>query len=349
MLTDTLRNLVFFVALLGGVVTVHELGHLIAALACRVRIDEIGLGLPPRLARLGKIGSISITLNALPVGGFVRPAGEFDAGTRGGLAAATPRARLAILSAGAAANLLLALSLLTAGFATGWPDQVELISVSPGSPAEAAGLRPGDILTGANGRSVHAAGELRDMLNANSGVPVSLEFERDSIHLSTVLTPREYPQAGEGPAGFTSRGVIVRYPPLTAVGRAGEEIGQLVQSTVLLLLDLVRGVRLTDDVRLTGPIGMKQASDRALENAVTWDEPFPVIYLAAWLSTIIGLTNMLPLPALDGGRIVFVLLEAIRRKRISDRLEKWVHAAGWAGLLLMLVVLTVQDLLHPLF
>ena len=98
--TDTLRHLLFFIGLLGGDVIVHELGHLLVALACRVRIDEVGLGLPPRVVRLGKLGSINFTLNALPLGGFVRPAGEFDAGVRGGLAAASPRSRLAILAAG---------------------------------------------------------------------------------------------------------------------------------------------------------------------------------------------------------------------------------------------------------
>jgi regulator of sigma E protease len=349
MATDTLRNLLFFIGLLGGVVFVHELGHLVAALMCRVRIDEVGLGLPPRVCRLGKLGSISFTLNALPLGGFVRPAGEFDADVQEGLAAAGPASRLAILSAGAAANLFLALSLLTAGFATGWPDQVEVTSISPGSPAETAGLLPGDILVHADEQPVHNAGELRDLLASSPGVPVTLEFERRSILETTTLTPRVSPPSGEGPAGFASRGVVVTYALPTALRRGVEEIAKLVQRTAGLFADLVRREPLPSDVRLTGPLGMKQASDKALENAVAWDEPFPVIYVAAWLSTMLGLTNMLPLPALDGGRLVFVLVEVLRRRRISDQVEKWVHAAGMAGILLLLFVLTVQDVLQPLF
>ena len=226
---------------------------------------------------------------------------------------------------------------------------MEVTSISPGSPAESAGLRPGDVLIGADGRSIHATGELRDLLASSSGVPVALELERDAVHMNTVLTPRESPPAGEGPAGFTSRGVIVRYPLPVAIRRAADDIGRLVQRTVVLIADLVRGERLPDDVRLTGPIGMKEASDKALENAVAWDEPFPVIYLAAWLSTMIGLTNMLPLPALDGGRSAFILLEGLCRKRASDRVEKWVHATGMTGILMLLVALTEQGLLHPLF
>jgi regulator of sigma E protease len=349
MATDTLRNLLFFAGLLGSVVIVHELGHLVAALMCGVRIDEVGLGLPPRVRRLGKLGSISFTLNALPLGGFVRPAGEFDADVQGGLAAAGPASRLVTLSAGAAANLLLAVCLLTTGFATGWPDQVEVTSISPGSPAETAGVRPGDILVYADEQPVHNAGELRDLLASRAGAPLALEFERSSVLQATALTPRVSPPSGEGPAGFASRGVVVTYALPTALRRGAEEIGRLVQRTAGLFADLVRGEQRAGDVRLTGPLGMKQASDKALENAVAWDEPYPVIYVAAWLSTMLGLTNMLPLPALDGGRIVFVLIEIIRRRQISDRVEKWVHAAGMAGILLLLVVLTVQDVLHPLF
>ncbi len=141
---ENLALIIAFGAILGAVILVHELGHFAAARAVRVRIKELGIGLPPRLARLGSFWGAEISLNLIPLGGFVRPAGEFDSSVSDGLAASSSMARIGILSAGSLANLLLSVVLMTAAFMLGWPDQIEVLSVETGSPAAAAGLLPAD-------------------------------------------------------------------------------------------------------------------------------------------------------------------------------------------------------------
>jgi regulator of sigma E protease len=161
---EDLALFVAFGAILGVVVLIHELGHFAAARACRIRIRELGIGLPPRLVRLGSFLGAEISLNWIPLGGFVRPAGEFDASVSNGLAASPPMARIGVLSAGSLANLVLSVSLLTAAYVLGWPDQVEILAVEADSPAEAAGLLPADRILKAGGEPVREPGKLRDLL-----------------------------------------------------------------------------------------------------------------------------------------------------------------------------------------
>ncbi len=339
---------VAFILVLGTVVTVHELGHFLAARAVGVRIRELGIGLPPRLLKLGAWAGTNITLNWIPLGGFVKPEGEFDPQVEGGLGAASPLARLGVFWAGGVANLVLCLILLTVGFMSGWPDRVQVIYVAPGSPAEAAGLLPDDLIVAADGGEVRDAGDLSDRIADSPSEPLELTVQRGGSTLAMQLVPRNDPPEGEGPAGFTSRAAIVRYGLGRAVARAFEEMASLFDSIVRLSLDALGGGGSGETVRITGPVGLKQTSDVAIRNAVAFEQAFPVLYLGAWLSLAVALTNLLPLPALDGGRAAFVLIEIIRGRRVDPKRERLVHAAGMVVLLALLVVLTVRDVRNPL-
>lgn len=346
---ENLVLLIAFGAILGAVILVHELGHFAAARAFQVRINELGIGLPPRLARLGSVWGAEISLNWIPLGGFVRPAGEFDASVPDGLAASPPLARIGILCAGSFANLLLSVLLMTAAFMVGWPDQVEVLSVEAGSPAATAGLLSADRISMANGEPVREAGELRDLLEASAGAPVLLQVERGTQIIEATIWPRTNPPEGHGPAGFTSSGILIRYKPLPALARAIEKIADLLAATVQITFDALTPGESEPGVRLAGPLGLKQASDQAVRNASDWKEPFPVLFLIAWLSLAVAMTNLLPLPALDGGRILLVLIEAIRSRRMDPKVEKWVHALGMVGLLLLTLALSARDVMDPLF
>lgn len=318
----------FFLVLVGVVVSAHEAGHLLAALVCRIRVEEIGLGLPPRLVRIGRIGMTSVSLNLLPLGGFVRPAGEFDPAVPDGLWLSPPGRRIGVFVAGALANGLLALVLLTVGFATQWPDRVRVVAVAAGSPAEAAGLRPGDVVLALDGGRVTSNEVLSQALRARAGEAVVL---------------RRDPPTGQGPAGFDTQGELVRYSLPAAVRRAAETIGGMVAGIARGVTALPGGTAGEATVQVVGPLGLKQFSDRALSNAVEWELAYPVLYLGAWLSITVGLVNLLPLPALDGGRAGLALVELLFRKRLPARVERRVHAAGMVLLLLVLLVLTVRD------
>lgn len=340
-----LASLLFLIALLALLVAAHEAGHLIAALALRIRVAEVGLGLPPRLARLACFGPTAVTLNLVPLGGFVRPAGEHDRTVAGGLAGASPLRRLLVFVAGAAANLLLALAILTAGFATRWPDVVRVVSVAPGSPAEAAGLAAGDQILTLDGERVTLAEDLSRALSRLAGGTVRLEVLRGEQTLVLEVALRLTPPAGQGPAGFESTGELVSYPLPRAVARAAQTIGSMVTGTGQALAGLLRG---EGGVTVSGPIGLKHVSDQALENAVAWEVVYPVLYLAAWFSVAIGLFNLLPWPALDGGLALLALVEIASGRRLSDSAERRLQAYGMAVLLLLMLVLAAVDVLRTL-
>lgn len=346
----TLLSLVFFFLLLGLVVAVHEGGHLLACLALRIRLLEIGIGLPPRLLRLGRRGATEVTLNALPLGAFVRPAGDFDPLVPDGLASRSAAQRLLVYVSGAAANVLLALVLLTVGFRVGWPDEVRVVGTSAGSPAAIAGLHAGDVILAADGKAVHDAEALSAQIDAARGEVMVLQLRRGDEILYLSVESRLTPPEGQGPMGFTSQGALVSYPWGAAVGRAAETVAEMARSTAAAigtLLGFDGGS--VGEVRIVGPLGMKQISDRALANAVAWGESFPLVYLAAWLSASLGLFNLVPFPALDGGRAALLLVEIVRRKRIPARIEARVHAAGMVVLLTAMLVLVVRDLFRPVF
>lgn len=346
----TLLSLVFFLLLLGLVVAVHEGGHLLACLALRIRLLEVGIGLPPRLFRLGRRGETEFTLNALPLGAFIRPAGDFDPLVPDGLASRAAAQRMLVYVSGAAANVVLALTLLTLGFRTGWPDEVRVVGTSAGSPAELAGLRAGDMILASDGDPVHDTGNLRTRIEAARGGVMVLQLQRGDQIINVSVESRLAPPEGEGPVGFTSQGVLVSYPWSTAVRRAAETVWDLVRSTVSAIGTLLGlGGGSTAEVRLVGPLGMKQISDQTLANAVEWGEGFPLIYLAAWLSASLGLFNLVPFPALDGGRGTLLLVEIVRRKRIPAHIEARVHAAGMVVILTAMLVLVALDLLRPVF
>jgi regulator of sigma E protease len=333
----------FFVLLLGLVIGAHEAGHLAAALACRVRVEEVGLGLPPRLLWLGRLGSTRVSLNLLLLGGFIRPAGEFDPAVSGGLAASAPWRRVSVFVAGPAANLLLALVLLTMGFATQWPDRVRVVAVSTGSPAAEAGMQPGDLIITLGGDHVTSTEDLRAALQRQAGQTVTLTLDRGGNEVTLAIALRSDPPPGQGPAGFDTQGELVSYPLPLAVRRAGETIATMAGVTAKTIADLLRGSPDAVSVQLVGPLGLKQYSDRALANAVDWGLAYPVLYLGAWLATAVGLVNLLPLPALDGGRIALALVEVVTRRRMPPHLERRLHAGGMVVLLLLLLVLTVRD------
>ncbi len=346
---ETLRNLLIFVFLLAGLVAIHELGHLVAAILCRVKVKEFGIGLPPRLLKLGEWRGMAITLNLVPLGGFVRPAGEFDPTVPNGLAASPAWARILVFAAGPLANFILGYFVFTAGFMTGWPDQVTVVSTLPGYPAEAAGLLPDDVILSANGQALRDSSQLTTILYANLGKPIELQVKRGSETLTLSMTPRANIAADERPVGLNTSNTYASQPLPVALLRAGEQVVIQIRETFGLPLRVLNRETKVEEVRFSGVVGLKQVSDKVVENSFKWKEIYPILHLTAVVSIALGLTNLLPLPALDGGRIAFVLLELLRGKPVNVKREKLIHAAGMVGLLGLMVMLVVQDVVNPLF
>jgi regulator of sigma E protease len=363
-------NVLFFLLLLTSLVFVHELGHFLAARFFNIHVEEFGIGFPPRAVGFvrdhegkwrtffgGKIpppeelgGPRTIySINWLPIGGFIRPAGEDNPAVPNGLANASKTARLVVLAAGSVFNLIFALLVFTVAFRLGWPDRVTVSDIVPDSPAAVSGLRQEDVFLTANGAAVHYPQQISRIVYANLGRPVEFVVERGDQSLTLRVTPRtEWPE-GQGPMGIgMGRAMVTDYSWPEAIGRAAREMYFQLEEMVLLPGRLLRGEMPAEAARPIGIVGMNDLTAAAVETAREINQLFPVLQLIGLISVALGITNLLPLPALDGGRILFVLLEAVRGKRIDPAREGLVHLVGMVMLLTLMVIITYQDIVNPI-
>jgi regulator of sigma E protease len=348
-------DLIIFLVLLSALVFVHELGHFVLAKRAGVKVEEFGIGFPPRLFAIRR-GETDYSLNAVPLGGFVRMLGEEDPSAPRSFAAASRRWRVAILAAGATMNIVVAVFLFAGAFASGWPTvtQAEVIvsQVAPESPAAQAGLRPGDIIRSVNGKPVDRSSQLRDAIDASGGMPVSFALERSGAPITVTMTPRVTYPSDQGPIGIeieehTLRREIVRYPVLRSIYYGADLTAQTLLFTISVPVKVIRGLLPADVARPVGPVGIYQVTSQAVTETVSTGWWYPILTNAATISAGLGFANLLPIPGLDGGRLLFVLIEAIRGRRISPKRETMVHFLGLAFLVSLVLVVTYFDVLFP--
>jgi regulator of sigma E protease len=365
-------SFVVFVLVLSGLVFVHELGHFLAARYFKIHIEEFGIGFPPRLAGVvrdaaGKLrwflgrnappkaelgGPRTIySLNAIPIGGFVRPVGEDDPSVPGGLASSSKTARISILAAGSTFNLIFGFLVFVIGFRFGWPDRVSVVQVVPGTPAEAAGLRAGDVILRVNEAEIHYPQQLSRVTRSSLGVPMKLIVERDGQEIALTVTPRTQWPEGQGPMGIQMgqrENSIVYYPWPQAVVRAGQEIVFQFNELIHLPGRILRREESLETARPCGPVCLNDLTRAAVTTAQETNQSFPIFNLIGVISIALAMTNLLPLPALDGGRILFVLIEAVRGRRVDPAREGMVHLVGMVMLLTLMLVITYQDIFNPI-
>jgi regulator of sigma E protease len=300
------------------------------------------------------------TLNWLPVGGFTRMLGEEDPTASDSFAAAPKRWRFAVLAAGPAMNIALAFVIFVIMFMSGSPEPKDVAvvigTVKPGSPADVSGLKPGDIILSAGGQPIQSTTQVVQIAHANLGKELVFSIQRDKARLDLPATPRragEYDATKEGPLGITLGDQpltynLRHYSFFEAVPLGWKATVASVGMTVLAPVAIVRGLLPADAARLSGPVDIARLAGAQAEASVRLRGLYPILQLAGLLSVAIGLTNLLPLPALDGGRLVFILLEAIRGRRIDPKKETLVHLIGMALLLTLMVVITLQNILNPM-
>jgi len=343
-----MATLLSFVLVLGVLIFVHELGHFIAAKLWRIRVEEFGIGYPPRLVRLAKIGDTEYTINLLPLGGFVRMTGEDDPSLPDSFASKRKLARATTLLAGPLMNAALAVGLYAATFVIGVPTPVDgpgagIYFVEPGSPAAQVGLRPGDTVLRIDDHAIAGPEDLRGYVQAHKGTEISLVVRREGKILPEPvrITPRVNPPEGQGAMGVVIGEALnkVSYPLWQAIPMG---VGELVRVT-LLIFDRI-GAMLRGLVRpeVAGPLGIAQftaeVSRLGLVHTLGW---------TALLSTQLFLLNLVPFPALDGGRLLFVLVEAARRgRRLDPRKEGMVHFVGMMVLISLMLLVSYFDLLR---
>lgn len=342
-------SILIFLAILMVAILVHELGHFITAKRSKVKVEELGLGFPPRLLSF-KRGETIYSLNLIPLGGFCRMAGEEDPDAPGSLAGKSVKARLLVLSAGSLFMLLFPLLLLPLAYMIPMARPVEdggvrVTSVAVDSPANLAGIETGDIIMSIDGQEVKTLEEVQQAIEYKLGEEITLLLLRDDDLLEKTLTPRtkEETPEGEGAIGIGMGPIreTSSYPPWEAIPKGLGDYGRLWVAAKDALASLIAGeVPLKDAV--AGPIGIAQMTS---EVAALGAEP--LIRLAALINVSLAIVNLLPIPGLDGGRIVFVAIEGIRRgKRISAKKEGLIHLIGFALLLMLIVLVSYNDVMR---
>lgn len=339
--------LVSFLAVIAVVIIAHELGHFVTAKASGVRVDEFGLGFPPRLFGI-KRGQTTYSLNALPFGGFVKMAGEEDPKAADSLAGKSIATRLLVLSAGSLMNALLPLLLFSLAFMI--PHDVVVgkavvSEVAPDSPAEMAGFLPQDTIISVGGSEINSRIDVSRYIQLNLGNEATFLVEHSDLSTEEVtLIPRWRPPEGEGAIGVTigtvDASIVKEQQPFWEAIPSG--VNECVETFVLFknaILGLFIG---TYEFEVGGPVAIAQISGEVAQAGIS-----PLLEFTAFFSINLAIINLLPLPALDGGRITFVLLEWVRRgRRISPEKEGRVHMIGFALLIGLMLAVTYQDIIR---
>ncbi len=357
-------TLIIFILALGGMIFVHELGHFIAARWAKIEVEEFGFGLPSyKLATLFTWQGTEFTLHALPLGGFIRPKGENDPNVPGGLAAASPWKRLVVLFAGPLMNLITAVlvfSLLIAMEGIPIPGSIKINSVTENSPAMIAGVERGDVLLAINGERVTDVQAAIDIIQANLDKPVELLVDRDGEEITITATPLSSRPREQGALGV-GLGYPTRPATIGEIAGGGVTITAIQAATIVYLpIALIQGVIAPEQARFVGFKGIFDMFDVAVEEDVSSRQEVEgpttsgaaqptnwTLNLIGILSISLGVMNLFPIPALDGGRILFTLPEILFHKRVPTEWENVVNGFAMLLLISLLIFVNVMDFIDP--
>ncbi len=308
------------------------------------------------------------TINWVPFGGYVRMVGEEDPSAPGSFASKSKRVRFAVLVAGSLMNLVAAVIFFTLAAMSGTPEpitgtnlageeaaiaQTVINEVKPNTPAAVAGLQAGDIIIGADGVEFKYVGDLVSYVDKIKGSEITLKIARDGEIIFAALTPRLNPPEGQGAMGIgiNYEGIeneLVYQPWPEALLSGISQTLRYVGLTFYMPIAILQNIFPVEAARPTGPVGIYQQTGSAVDAAISLNWWFPVLWFTAILSTALAVTNLLPLPALDGGRILFIIIEAIRGKRVAPEKEGAIHFIGLALLVTLMLVISYYDIISPI-
>lgn len=352
-------TLIIFILVLGLLVFVHELGHFVMARKTGMKVEEFGIGFPPRLFKYKK-GETLYSINLIPLGGFVKIVGE------NGENKDEPRSfvnkkiwqRLLVLIAGVSMNVLLAYFILIIGFTVGTPhilddnipsyatvaDQsVQIIEISPDSPADKAGLISGDVVVEIDDNKIENSEFLQKYIEEKNGLTASLKIRRGNDFINQEITPELIEGSDHPVLGVVvSETGIVSYPWYISIWEALKNTFALLWNIVsmfgLLLYNLITTGKLSID--LSGPLGIAVMTSQVVDLGFIY-----LLRFVAVLSLNLAIINIIPFPALDGGKLLFLLIEKIKGSPVNQKIENLIHNFGFLILILLIVVVTYRDVL----
>ncbi|MBX4191444.1 MAG: RIP metalloprotease RseP [Candidatus Doudnabacteria bacterium] len=353
-----LITIVVFAAILGLLVFVHELGHFVVAKKSGMKVEEFGFGFPPRVFGI-KRGETMYSINLIPLGGFVKIVGENgDTSDPAAFGNKPAWKRFLVLVAGVTMNAILAWVLISLALGIGWPtlisekDQfpsyvkiknvsVGILDVKKDSPAGLAGLKTEDYIIKIGSEPIESIQEAQSVTTANAGKETVYTIKRGNDTLEKKITPRANPPEGEGALGI-SLGSIgqVMYPWYMAPIKGFELTINLIVLTVTafysLISQAIHGGNVSES--LSGPVGIA-----VLTRDMTAMGFIYLLRFTALISINLAILNIFPFPALDGGRILFLIIEKIRGKKMHANSEAWANAVGFSLLILLMIFVTVKD------
>ena len=339
-------NILVAIIVFSLLVLFHELGHFTLAKLNGIRVNEFSLGLGPTIIGFTK-GETTYSLKLLPFGGACMMEGEDESSDDDrAFNKKSVWARISVVAAGPIFNFIMAVvfSFIVLTFAG--VDTAELTDVIEGYAAQEAGLQAGDTIVGMGGKDIHFYREISLYATFHVGEPVEVVYERDGQEYTTTLTPKYDEESGRYLYGFISSAGREKVGFLDNVKYAFYELGYYIDVTIQSLKMLVTGGASVDD--LSGPVGIVQSMGEVYEESVENDGYFiALLNMMNWaimLSANLGVMNLLPIPALDGGRLVFLIIEAIRGKAINPEKEGMVHLVGIALLFLLMFVVMFNDI-----
>lgn len=314
---------------------VHEFGHFAVAKACHARVDEFSLGMGPCLWQK-QHGETMYSLRLLPIGGYCALGGEDEeTGLEGDFVTKPWWQKICILVAGAFMNFVLAILLMSLiAFISGTASNT-LATVTDGSPAQEAGLIAGDRIVAIDGYEISDWSDIIVALseNAKADTPVSVTAVRDGNTTEYSIVPYLDEDTQRYMIGITPD---VEHRPIYSIYIGAKSTRNLAKIMLTSLGQLFTGRAGADEI--SGPVGIVQVISQSVSYGIVY-----VAYVAAIISLNLGIINLLPIPALDGGRVVFVIIRKITGKAITDEMEGKVHFVGMALLLLLLVFVTFND------
>lgn len=328
---------------LGLLVVLHEAGHYLAAKVCGMRVEKFSIGFGPTLLGF-KRGETTFQIAPIPLGGFVQITGlnpheDFDHNDPFVYPNRPRWMRMFTIVAGPLANFVTAFVIMLGVFTTiGVPmpsNNERVVDVGAGSAAAAAGLQPGDVIAEADGQVIGPNHTVREQIKQRHGAPMVLKLVRGDKTLTATVTPKQQP------SGDFLIGVQIDHFDLKALPLGAATVQAMIypyEKSKLILAGLYNMVTGKEKAELSGPIGITREIARAANRSVL--DYFGII---AMLSVYLGLFNLLPLPALDGGRALFLALEAVIRRRINPRIEATVHTVGLVFLLGVLLIVSFKD------
>jgi len=358
-----------FLAVLVVLVLVHELGHFLAAKWSGITVQEFGIGFPPRITSIVWRGT-RYSLNWIPLGGFVRMLGEdgdaeaekmreggfsevaVDKAMAGAFNRKPIPVRIAVLLAGVVMNFLLAGALFSVALSMPVPEgrgPLVVSEVAPGSPAALAGMETGDRIVAADGQTFEVSSDLTAYVRSRAGSSVTLTLVRDGQQISVQVEPRPASEVplGQGPVGFTySAERFVDVPstisgPVEAFGRGYFEAANYAVQIPGGLADAVVGLLGFSSAppSAVGPIGIAEETGRVLQAPLVSQ----LIFIGI-LSINLAVLNVLPFPPLDGGRILVVLIEGLRRRKLPAEREALIYLTGFMVLIFLVILVSIQDI-----